>query len=146
MGPVNKTIMTTVDLGRNPEALALSADEEFLYVADHLDPTLTVVSLASSEHSPNRAGHHRSSFAEAREMTRPGTGRQPSVRYRTVRPHRLAARYTTARPLRTRAGKSGGRANPRIARPPDLPAHVLRGSSCRVAGSKAVGSHGSVAH
>lgn len=54
--PVNKTIMTTVDLGRNPEALALSADEEFLYVADHLDPTLTVISLASSERSPNRAG------------------------------------------------------------------------------------------
>jgi len=56
MGPVNKTIMTTVDLGRNPEALALSADEEFLYVADYLDPTLTVISLASSERSPNRAG------------------------------------------------------------------------------------------
>ena len=54
--PVNKTIMTTVDLGRNPEALALSADEEFLYVADYLDPTLTVISLASSERSPNRAG------------------------------------------------------------------------------------------
>jgi len=54
MGPVNKTIMTTVDLGRNPEAL--SADAEFLYVADHLDPTLTVISLASSERSPNRAG------------------------------------------------------------------------------------------
>ena len=48
--------MTTVDLGRNPEALALSADEEFLYVADHLDPTLTVISLASSERSPKRAG------------------------------------------------------------------------------------------
>ena len=51
-----ETIMTTVDLGRNPEALGLSADEEFLYVADHLDPTLTVISLASSERSPNRAG------------------------------------------------------------------------------------------
>ncbi len=48
--------MTTVDLGRNPEALALSADEEFLYVADHLDPTLTVISLASSERSPKRTG------------------------------------------------------------------------------------------
>ena len=115
MGPVNKTIMTTVDLGRNPEALALSADEEFLYVADHLDPTLTVISLASSERSPNRAaGHH---VAEGREMTRPGTGRQPSVRYRPVRPHRLAARYATARPLRTRAGKSGGRADTGDARP-----------------------------
>jgi len=54
--PIKKTIMTTVDLGRNPEALALTADEEFLYVADYLDPTLTVISLASSERSPNRAG------------------------------------------------------------------------------------------
>jgi len=48
--------MNTVDLGRNLEALALSADEEFFYVADHLNPTLTVVSLASSERSPKRAG------------------------------------------------------------------------------------------
>jgi DNA-binding beta-propeller fold protein YncE len=53
---VNKTIITTVDLGRNPEALALSANEEFLYVADYLTPTLTVLSLASSKRRPNRAG------------------------------------------------------------------------------------------
>ena len=53
---VNKAIITTVDLGRNPEALALSADEEFLYVADYLTPTLTVFSLASSKRRPNRAG------------------------------------------------------------------------------------------
>ena len=56
LDPVSKTIMTTVDLGRNPEALALSADEEFLYVADYLEPPLTVVSLASSERSPKRTG------------------------------------------------------------------------------------------
>ena len=56
MDPVNKTIITMVDLGRDPETLALSADEEFLYVADYLAPTLTVISLASFERSPNRAG------------------------------------------------------------------------------------------
>ena len=56
LDPVDKTIITMVDLGRDPETLALSADEEFLYVADHLAPTLTVISLASSEPSPNRAG------------------------------------------------------------------------------------------
>ena len=54
--PVNKTIITTVDLGRDTETLALSADEELVYVADYLAPTLTVVSLASHGHSPNRAG------------------------------------------------------------------------------------------
>lgn len=53
---LNKTIITTVGLGRNPEALALSANEEFLYVADYLTPTLTVFSLASSKRRPNRAG------------------------------------------------------------------------------------------
>ena len=110
--------MTTVDLGRNPQALALSADEEFLYVADYLDSTLTVISLrlVRAQPEPSRliTGHH---VAEGREMTRPGTGRQPSVRYRPVRPHRLAARYATARPLRRWAGKSGGRANTADARP-----------------------------
>ena len=45
-----------VELGRIPEALALSAEEEYLYVADRLAPTLTVISLASSVRSPNRAG------------------------------------------------------------------------------------------
>jgi DNA-binding beta-propeller fold protein YncE len=56
LDPVDKTIITMVELGRDPEALALSVDEEFLYVADHLAPTLTVISLASSVRSPNRAG------------------------------------------------------------------------------------------
>ena len=55
LDPLDKTIITTVDLGRDPEALALSADEKFVYVADHLAPTLTVISLASSEPGPDRA-------------------------------------------------------------------------------------------
>jgi YVTN family beta-propeller protein len=53
LDPVNKAIITTVDLGRKPEVLALSADERFLYTADHRAPTLSVVSLASSEGRPN---------------------------------------------------------------------------------------------
>ena len=53
---VSKAVITTVDLGRDPEALALGADEQFLYVADRLAPTLRVISLASSERSRNRAG------------------------------------------------------------------------------------------
>lgn len=60
LDPVNKTIVTTVDLGRDPEALTLSAHEEHLYVADRLAPTLTVISLASSERSPNEQVEHRS--------------------------------------------------------------------------------------
>jgi YVTN family beta-propeller protein len=56
LDPVNKTIITTVDLGRDPETLALSADEEFLYVADYSVPTLTVISLVSSERSSSRTG------------------------------------------------------------------------------------------
>jgi len=56
LDPVDKTIITMVELGRDPEALALSVDGELLYVADHLAPTLTVISLASSVRSPNRAG------------------------------------------------------------------------------------------
>ena len=38
LDPVNKTIINTVDLDRNSEAVALSADEEFVYVADYLAP------------------------------------------------------------------------------------------------------------
>jgi YVTN family beta-propeller protein len=49
LDPLNKAVIATVDLGRNPEALALSANEELLYVADHLTPTLTVISLASPQ-------------------------------------------------------------------------------------------------
>ena len=56
LDPVNKAVITTVDLGRDPEALALGADEQLLYVADRLAPTLRVISLASSERSRNRAG------------------------------------------------------------------------------------------
>lgn len=60
MDPFNKTIIAMVDLGRDPEALTLSADEEHLYVADRLAPTLTVVSLVSSEPSANEPAAHRS--------------------------------------------------------------------------------------
>ena len=69
LDPANKTIMTTVDLGRDPEALALSADEEFLQIADYLAPTLTVISLASRAQPEPRliTGH---TVAEGREMTR----------------------------------------------------------------------------
>ena len=56
LDPVNNAVITTVDLGRDPEAVALGADEQFLYVADRLTPTLRVISLASSERSRNRAG------------------------------------------------------------------------------------------
>jgi YVTN family beta-propeller protein len=56
LDPLNKSGITTVDLGRNPEALALSANEELLYVADHLTPTLTVISLASPRPRLDRAG------------------------------------------------------------------------------------------
>ena len=56
LDPANKAIITMVDLGRDPEALALSADDQFLYVADYSAPTLTVISLSSSDRSPNRAG------------------------------------------------------------------------------------------
>jgi YVTN family beta-propeller protein len=56
LDPVDKSIITTLDLGSDPEALTLSADEELIYVADYLTPTLTVISLASSERRPNRAG------------------------------------------------------------------------------------------
>jgi YVTN family beta-propeller protein len=52
---LNKVVIATVDLGRNPEALALSANEELLYVADHFTPTLTVISLASPQPRLNRA-------------------------------------------------------------------------------------------
>jgi YVTN family beta-propeller protein len=45
LDPVDKAIIAAVDLGRNPEALALSADEELCYVADRSTPTLSVVSL-----------------------------------------------------------------------------------------------------
>ena len=38
LDPVNKTIIAMVDLGRDPEALTLSADEEHLYVADRRPP------------------------------------------------------------------------------------------------------------
>ncbi len=56
LDPLNKAVTATVDLGRNPEALALSANEELLYVADHLTPTLTVISLASPQPRLDRAG------------------------------------------------------------------------------------------
>jgi YVTN family beta-propeller protein len=56
LDPVNKTVIATVDLGMNPEALALSADEELLYVADYLTPTLTAISLASPQQRLNPAG------------------------------------------------------------------------------------------
>ncbi len=46
LDPRTKAVTATLDLGRYPEALALSAKEELLYVADHLTPTLTVISLA----------------------------------------------------------------------------------------------------
>ncbi len=46
MDPANKTIINMVDLGRDAEALALSTDEELVYLADYLTPTLTVISLA----------------------------------------------------------------------------------------------------
>jgi YVTN family beta-propeller protein len=55
LDPLNKAVITTVDLGRNPEALALSANQELLYVADHFTPTLTLISLASPQPRPNRA-------------------------------------------------------------------------------------------
>ena len=55
LDPVDKSIIAMVELGRNPEALTLSVDEEYLYVAERLAPTLTVISLASSVRSPNRA-------------------------------------------------------------------------------------------
>ena len=56
LDPINKAIITMVDLGRDPEALALSADEKSLYVADYSAPTLTAISLSTSHRSPNRAG------------------------------------------------------------------------------------------
>jgi YVTN family beta-propeller protein len=56
LDPLDKAVIATVDLGRNPEALALSANEELLYVADYLTPTLTVISLASPQPRRNRAG------------------------------------------------------------------------------------------
>jgi DNA-binding beta-propeller fold protein YncE len=52
--PVDKTIVTCVDLGRRAETLALSGDEEFVYVADSLAPTVTVVPLMPSRWTPNR--------------------------------------------------------------------------------------------
>jgi YVTN family beta-propeller protein len=54
LNPANKSIVTTIDLGSKPEVLALSADETLLYVADHLSPRLTVISLFSS-HEPKRS-------------------------------------------------------------------------------------------
>jgi YVTN family beta-propeller protein len=48
LDPAVKPVVTTIDLPRRPEVLALSADETFLYVADHQSPTLTVVSPFSS--------------------------------------------------------------------------------------------------
>ena len=56
LDPLNKAIIATVGLGRNPEALALNANEELLYVADYLTPTLTVISLASRQPRLDRAG------------------------------------------------------------------------------------------
>ena len=56
LDPVNKAIITTIELGTIPEALALSAEEDFLFVADYSAPRLVVISLASCENSPNRAG------------------------------------------------------------------------------------------
>jgi YVTN family beta-propeller protein len=56
LDPVNKAVIAVVDLGRNPEALALSANKELLYVADYSTPTLIVISLASPEPRLNRAG------------------------------------------------------------------------------------------
>lgn len=47
LDPADKSIVTKVDLDRKPGVLALSADNEFLYVADHLSPTLTVIALSS---------------------------------------------------------------------------------------------------
>ena len=51
-----KAIITTIELGTIPEALAISAEEDFLFVADYSAPRLAVISLASCENSPNRAG------------------------------------------------------------------------------------------
>jgi sugar lactone lactonase YvrE len=56
LDPLDKTVIATVDLGRNPEALALSADEELLYVADRLTPTLAVISLPTSKPRLGRTG------------------------------------------------------------------------------------------
>jgi YVTN family beta-propeller protein len=56
LDPLNKAVTATVDLGMNPEALALSENEELLYVADHLTPTLTVISLVSPQPRLDRAG------------------------------------------------------------------------------------------
>ncbi len=56
LDPVNKAIITTIELDTMPEALALSAEEDFLFVADYSAPRLAVISLASCENSPNRAG------------------------------------------------------------------------------------------
>jgi YVTN family beta-propeller protein len=53
---VDKTVITTVDLGRYPEAVAISADEQLLYVADYLDPRLAVISLPSQAVTPDREG------------------------------------------------------------------------------------------
>lgn len=53
---LNRAVIATVDLGRNPEALAVSADGKLLYVADYLTPTLTLVSLASPRPRLDRAG------------------------------------------------------------------------------------------
>jgi DNA-binding beta-propeller fold protein YncE len=50
--PVDKAIVTSVDLRRKAETVALSADAEFVYVADSLSPTVAVVPLASRHWRP----------------------------------------------------------------------------------------------
>jgi YVTN family beta-propeller protein len=53
---VNKTVIATVDLGRDPEALTVTTDEQFVYVADYLTPSIRVISLVSAVRSTKQAG------------------------------------------------------------------------------------------
>ena len=62
LDPVNKTIITTVDLGRDPEALALSADEELCICrrlfGPHAHGRLARLTRAQPEPSRLITGHH----------------------------------------------------------------------------------------